>query len=160
MAVTVTSQTSTPGNARASDGAIEVVETFVLSNGRTIRSGYLADKATDQAAHLAAAATQLLADLSSNEVSDNISAVLSLGSLATPAFVYSIVADNVVALRAAYAVATQLQAVMIGDFLSTLTNLQLQNAFGLTAGQVTTLRTNKLTPAATIAANIRAAAGQ
>jgi len=35
----------------------------------------------------------------------------------------------------------------------------LQTLFGLTAGQVTTLRNQKLTPAASAAATIRAATG-
>jgi hypothetical protein len=49
---------------------------------------------------------------------------------------------------------------MIGDFLSSLTDGQLQTIFSMTAGQVTTLRSTKLTPAATAAATIRAATGQ
>jgi hypothetical protein len=48
---------------------------------------------------------------------------------------------------------------MIGDFLSTLTNAQLQTLFSMTSGQVTTLRSSKLTPAASAAATIRAATG-
>lgn len=94
------------------------------------------------------------------EIASNISSVETIGSLATPTFQYSTVAANVAALRAAYAVATQLQAVMMGDYLNSLTDAQLEAAFGLTATQVTTLRTNKLGPAATLAASIRASAGQ
>ena len=48
---------------------------------------------------------------------------------------------------------------MIGDFLASLTDTQLRNAFSMTAGQVTTLRTNKLTPATNAATTIRATTG-
>jgi len=121
---------------------------------------YLADAALDHNAALAAYAVILAANLAAAEIASNIAAVTTIGSLASPTFVYSIVADNVAALRAAYLIATQAQAIMIGDFLSSLTNVQLENAFGLTLPQVTTLRTNKLTPAATAATTIRAAVGQ
>ena len=57
--------------------------------------------------------------------------------------------------------ATQLQAVLIGDLRADLTRRPAGGrAFSLAAGQVATLRTNKLTPAATLAASIRASAGQ
>ncbi len=94
------------------------------------------------------------------EIERNIADVTANGSLATPVLVLSTAAANFAALRTAYQTATKVEAIMIGDFLSTLTDAQLQNAFSLTAGQVTTLRTNKLTPAASAAATIRAAAGQ
>ena len=58
-----------------------------------------------------------------------------------------------------YRVATQTQAVMIGDYLAARTDAQLQVAFGLTAAQVTALRSSKLTPAATAAATVRATTG-
>jgi hypothetical protein len=121
---------------------------------------YLAAAGFDTAAALAAYATQCWADIQASEISQNISQVTTLGSLATTTLVYTTAAANFAALRVAYQTATQDQAIMIGDFLSSLTNGQLQTAFGMTAGQVTTLRTNKLTPAATLAASIRASVGQ
>ena len=54
---------------------------------------------------------------------------------------------------------TQTQAVMSADYLATLTNAQLMAAFGLTLTQVQTLRTNKLTPAVSLAASIRSSTG-
>ena len=121
---------------------------------------YAALTGADLTAAMNAHAVDLGANLDLDEVRLNILGVTSIGSLFSPTFVYSTVVENVSALRLAYSTASQLQAVMIGDYLSALTNVQLQNAFGLTAGQVTTLRTNKLTPAANLAASIRATVGQ
>jgi hypothetical protein len=109
---------------------------------------------------LNAMVAQRLADRSQAEIARNIFDVVSRGSLATPRLKASTAAQNFAALRIEYQTASQLTAIMIGDFLSTLTDAQLQTAFGISAGQVTTLRTNKLTPAASAAATIRAAAGQ
>ncbi len=93
------------------------------------------------------------------EIERNIQDVTTNGSLATPVLILSTAAANFAALRTAYLTATKVEAIMMGDFLSTLTDGQLQTAFGLTAGQVTTLRTNKLTPAASAASTIRATTG-
>lgn len=120
---------------------------------------YLAPAGSDTAAALTAYATQLGLDITAAEIANNIFQVVTFGSLATVSLVYSTVAANLAALRAAYLSALQIQAIMIGDYLSARTDVQLQNAFGLTAGQVTTLRTNKLTPAANAATTIRAASG-
>lgn len=109
---------------------------------------------------IAAHATDLGINLELAEVALNIQGVSTLGSDFTPTFIYSTVVENVAALRLAYANATKLQAVMIGDFLSGQPDIRLQNAFGLSPAQVTTLRTNKLTPAANTAALIRASLGQ
>lgn len=122
--------------------------------------GYLAAADADLNAALAQHANDLGNNLDQAEVSDNINQVLTLGSLASPSLRYSTAAENFSALREAYRNSTQTQAVMIGDFLNTLTSQQIQNAFGLTAGQVTTLKTNKLAPAAALAASIRSSAGQ
>lgn len=121
---------------------------------------YLGAANTDAAAVMAARVSVLDAALIADEIVRNVTQVMTLGSLAVYTFLHSTVAQNAAALRAAYLIATQLQAIMIGDALSILTNVQLQTAFGLTAGQVTTLRTNKLTPAAALAADIRASVGQ
>lgn len=93
------------------------------------------------------------------EIDRNLQQIKSLGSLAAVTLVASTAAQNASALRAAYATASKLEAIMIGDYLSTLTDTQLQNAFGLTPTQVTNLRTNKLTPAASTASTIRSAVG-
>lgn len=142
------------------DGRRWIVAQFTDQAGQVYTQTYLApDAQFDIAARLAADATAIGLQLAAGEIAANISAVTTLGSLATPTFVYSAVAANVAALRAAYQTATQVQAIMMGDFLSSLTSGQLQTAFGLTALQVTTLRTNFLTPAANAAATIRAAVG-
>lgn len=159
MSVTVISS-QTIINGIQKDGRRYVQEIFNLSNGRIEQVVYLSDAGFDTGLHLADDATQLIADLTASEINDNINQVTTLGSLAAPNLVFSAAPANFAALRIFYAAATQIQAVMVGDFLNTLTNGQLQTAFGITAGQVTTLRTNKLTPAANIADSIRASAGQ
>lgn len=126
---------------------------------RYIRA-YLTTAVADASAALAAYATQLALDIVAAEIAMNIAGVMVNGSLATISLVYSTAAQNRTAGRAAYLNAARVEAIMIGDFLSSLTDAQLQTIFSMTAGQVTTLRTNKLTPAATSASAIRAAAGQ
>ena len=113
----------------------------------------------DILAALAARAVTLAADLAKAEVLENIAAVQASGSLAAPTFIHSTVTQNASALRTAYQTATRIEAVMTGYYLASLTDGQLRTAFGMTAAQVTTLRTNKLTPAANLATSIRAATG-
>lgn len=98
--------------------------------------------------------------LRATEIITNIAAILADGQLATTSLNYSTAAENFAALRFAYQTATRTEAIFIGDFLSSLTNNQLATAFGITLAQVTTLRTNKLTPAAAAATTIRASTGQ
>lgn len=159
MVATITSSTVT-GDSPQIDGRRRVHELHVDSLGVQYPISYLAAQATDAQAQLAPRATSILSSLSLSEVATNIAAIVSDGSLAVPTFAYSTVAANVAALRLAYVASTRTQAIMIGDYLASLTDVQLQNAFGLTALQVTTLRTNKLTPAAANAATIRASVGQ
>ena len=109
---------------------------------------------------LAAHAVALEISLRSSEILGNMDSIVLLGADATVTRNYSNVAQNVAALRERYRSSTRIEAVMIGGYLSALTDGQLQTTFGLTAGQVTTLRTIKLTPAAAQAAAIRAAAGE
>lgn len=112
------------------------------------------------ATYIAAVAAAFPTLLANAEIASNVSDVTTNGSLATPSLKFSVAADNFSALRVAYATATQIQAVMIGDFLNTLTNAQLAAAFNITTTQAQTLRTNKLQPAATLATSIRASIGQ
>lgn len=121
---------------------------------------YLAQAADDLNAALAAYALILADNIKAAEIASNVAAVTANGSLATISLVYSTAAENRVAGRAAYLAPTRTDAIMIGDFLSSLTDGQLQTIFSMTAGQVTTLRANKLTPATALAASIRSAAGQ
>lgn len=142
------------------DGRTWVFETHVDLVGIAHAVTYLAAQGANVAANLAAHATSLGADLQSAEIAANVASVEAVGSLASPTFVYSTAAQNIAALRAAYALATQTQVIMIGDFLNTLTVAQLENIFGMTAQQVAALQANKLQPAASLAASIRASAGQ
>ena len=142
------------------DGRKWVRETHTDNIGLKWERNYLAGALDDLNAALAAYAVILAANITAQEIASNLSAVLANGSLAVPTFVYSTQSANLTALRAAYTTATRNDAIMIGDFLSSLTDGQLQTIFSMSAGQVTTLRSNKLTPAATLAASIRSATGQ
>lgn len=150
----------------------ETVETSLQADGRryvrehhTDHLGvvhprtWLAGAADNLAAALATYATNLAEALKQQEIAANIASVLSDGSLAVTTFQHSTAAENRSALWAAYLTATRVEAIFIGDFLNSLTNTQLQTLFGMTNTQVNTLRTNKLQPAATAAASIRAATG-
>jgi hypothetical protein len=149
----------TASDSPQKDGRRWIEDHFTDQTGKVYMQMILVAADFDAAADLPTRAANLDASLAASEIASNIDDVLTNGSLATPTLIYSTAAQNFAALRALYSSATQLQAIMAGDFLSTLTNGQLQTAFGLTAGQVTTLRTNKLTPAANAAATIRATTG-
>lgn len=141
------------------DGRTWVIEIHTDQLGLQYTRTYLAG-ANDLNATLAAYAVVLAANIVAGEIANNVADVVMNGSFASPTFVYSTQGANLAALRLDYQTATQVEAIMVGDFLSSLTNGQLQSIFSMTAGQVTTLRANKLTPAATLADSIRAAAGQ
>ncbi len=141
------------------DGRRWITERHTDSNTVQYLRTYLAQANDDTNAALAAYAIALESTLEQAEIASNIMDVATNGSLATPVLRFTTAAQNFAALRAVYQFATQVLAIMVGDFLSTLTNGQLQTAFNLTSGQVATLRTNKLTPAASTAATIRAASG-
>lgn len=159
MPVTVvSSQTNSLGEQR--DGRNITQEKFILSDGQNLESVFVSPVGFDAASHLTVAGTLLLASLTQAEIDANVAQVMAVGSLANPTLSFSTASANFDALRAAYANAVRVEAVMIGDFLGTLTDANLRNAFGMTQNQVNNLRINKLTPAASFAASIRAAVGQ
>lgn len=142
------------------DGRRWVLESHLDQLGIEYTRNYLAGALDDLNAALANYAAQLLDNIRDTEIGRNIDRITTDGSVADTSTVYSTAAQNFAALREVYRAATRTQAVMIADFLVTLTDIQLQTAFGMTQAQVTTLRTNKLTPAASLATSIRASAGQ
>lgn len=121
---------------------------------------YLAGAADNLTTALAAYALVLVANSNLEEIAKNVATITVDGSLASPTLVYSTLAENRTVLREVYRNATRTEAIMIGDFLNTLTDNQLATVFGITTGQAATLRTNKLAPAASLATSIRAAVGQ
>jgi hypothetical protein len=141
------------------DGRRYVVERHVDHLGVEHLRTWLAGAADNLAAALSAYAAILLDILRDREIGSNIADILTNGSVATVTLQHSTAAQNRTALRDAYRTATRTEAVMIGDYLNTLTNNQLATAFNITTGEAATLRTNKLEPAATIASGIRAATG-
>lgn len=142
------------------DGRRWIRERHTDQVGQRYEFPWMAAAAQDATAVMNARVASINAGLITNEVARNVSDVLANGSLASPALTYSTAAQSYAGLRAAYLNATRVDAVMIGDFLSSLTSGQLQTAFSMTSGQVTTLRTNKLTPAAALASSIRTSTGQ
>ena len=141
-------------------GRVDVRESHIDHLGIEHTRYYLADAGFDTASALTAYAVQLVENLKQGEIAQNIAQVQTNGSLAVITTDYSTNAKNLAALRLAYQSATDRQAIMICDFLSSLTDNQLQNIFNKTALQVTTMRTNRLTPASNMAASLRIAVGE
>jgi hypothetical protein len=142
------------------DGRRYVIDRFVDHLGGEHFRTWLAGAADDLDAARAVYAAALLGALKAAEIQKDIAAILADGSLAVGVTTNHItVAEARAALRGAYRSATRVEAIMLGDYLSSLSNAQLQTLFAMTAGEVTTLRANKLTPAASAAATIRATTG-
>lgn len=141
------------------DGRRWVRERHVDHLTRAHPRTYLAAAALDLDASLAAHAPLLAADLAEAEIAANLGRVIALGSEATISMVHATGAQARAAIRAAYRDATRHEAIMLGDFLAGQSDAVLQSLFGLSAGQVTSLRTNRLTPAVSAAAAIRLATG-
>jgi hypothetical protein len=156
--VTITSSETVSVSVQA-DGRRYVLEYHTDHLGVVHPRTWLAGAADNLAAALAAFATNLVEALRQREIDANIASVMLNGSTAVTTFQHSTIAENRTALRAAYLTATRVEAIMIGDFLASQTNATLQTLFGMTNTQVNNLRTNKLTPAASAAATIRAATG-
>lgn len=141
------------------DGRRWVREHHTDHTGAITPHTYLAGAADDINAAMAAYAALLVGMLREAEIARNIVAILADGRNAVTTTVHSTAAENFAELRARYLTMTRVEAIFAGDFLGSLTNAQLQTAFGMTSGQVTTLRTNKLTPAQSAATTIRATTG-
>lgn len=136
---------------------VEEVHTDHLGLRHVFR--WLAAVGIDANAVMLARVARILEELEAREIAANITSVIANGSEASTSTDYSTAAANFAALRGAYQTSTRVEAIMIGDFLSSLSDAALRIAFGMTQAQVTTLRTNKLTPAANLAASIRAQTG-
>ena len=146
-------------DAPQSDGRRWITERHVDQLGIEHLVHYMAAAATNTAPIMAARAIQIGADLAAAEVAANVAAVILAGKFAVITLNYSTAAQGFAALRAAFPSMTKTNVVFTGEFLSTLTSGQLQIAFGMTAGQVTTLQANYLTPLAALAASIWASVG-
>lgn len=141
------------------DGRTWVREVHTDHLGLEYVYSYLAVDGTDTNAVMNARVATIDGYLTRTEIRTNVDAVSRYGSLAAPTLDYSTATANASALREAYKTMIQAEAVMSGDYLNTLTNAQIANAFGITTGQAATLRTNKLQPAAALAAALRAETG-
>lgn len=141
------------------DGRKWVTEVHTDHVGVKYSRMYLAAGADDMQAALTTYAGQLVTSLRDAELAQNVEAMRANGRNAVVMVVHSTAAENHIAARNAYLSATRMDAVMLGDYLASLTDTQLRAAFNMTAAQVTTLRTSKLTPAATTATTLRAVTG-
>lgn len=142
------------------DGRAAIRELHTDSLGATYTFDYMWDNSISQSTHLFNNAQTIVPTVAQSEIASNVAQVTALGSLAHPVTIYSTAAQNVAVLPAVYALATQTQAIMLGDYFNSLSDTVLQNVLTLTAQQVTTLRTNYLAPSAITAASIRLAVGQ
>ena len=122
---------------------------------------WLADADADLPAALSAYAAALPEMLKQAEIQKNIDLAKTQGSLAKPYItaVHMTVQEGGAALRAYYKTAVEGEAILIGDYLNTVTDQQLMNAFQINATQAANLRANKLVPAASKAAAVRAETG-
>ena len=102
---------------------------------------------------------EIATDLTNNEIAKNMAnALLQIG----PTNDYSTPAQNIAALQAWWATATGWPAAQMGNFINSLnlSDVSLENVFGVSAGaQLTALKNRLTTCAATYAAGM-ASAGQ
>lgn len=141
------------------DGRRWVRERHVDHMGVILTFDWLAPVGADITTAVSDRAALLPPQATAAEVEKDVGEITRLGSLATVTTNYALLGQVRAALRLAYKTAVGSDAAMLGDFLASLTDAQLQTLFAMTAGQVTTLRTNRLTPATNAAAAIRAATG-
>ena len=141
------------------DGRRWIRELHTDHLGKVWERTYLVDALFDAVSALSAYAVQLAASIKQAEIDRNVREIVTYGSLAQTILNWSTVNENFAALREYYRTATQVEAIMAGDFLSARTDTQLKSLFGYTQVQADNLRTNKLTPAAQAAASIRSASG-
>lgn len=137
-----------------------VTETHRDDFGVVVAAEYLADATIDYAAVMNARAVSIAAAKVAQEIDRNIAAIRSQGRNAVLTLKYSVRADNISALREVWRDANREESVMIGDYFASLADAQLRSIFGKTQIQVETMRSNRLTPAANTAANIKTAAGE
>lgn len=154
----INSSTFTEGLAQK-DGRRQITETHVDHLGFRHVFTWFAANGVDPTPVMTGRVAGLLNQLRDAEIDKNVAAIKFDGSLAVYTLDYSTVDENFAALRLAYQDASRVEAIMMGDFLSARTDAQLRNLFGYTQTQVNNLRTNKLTPAASAAATIRATTG-
>ena len=118
------------------DGRTYCREQHTDNIGRVHVREYLSAVGADNAAILAAFAITLATILQLREQQNN----LNQSSIAQWTFDYNTVAQMGTALRAAYLIATGIRAAQLAIFVTQATNLQIQNAFGVTSAQATNIQ--------------------
>lgn len=159
MAVPTIISSIVQSNNPQADGRSTIRELHTDSLGVQYTFDYMWDNSISQTTHLFNNAQSIIPTLAQAEVLSNVAQVTTFGSLAHPVTIYSTSAQNVAVLPAIYAASNQTQAIMLGDYLNSLSDTVLENVFSWTAQQVATLRTNFLAPAAAQATAIRTTAG-
>ena len=105
-----------------------------MADGRLRAAHFTAQPENIQAACDAFEA-QLLAGDTAQEIAANIAAVATLGATAAVTFVSSTVPQNVAALRVAFLLMKSEQVCRTAEFLLTLTDTQIKNAFSMNQTQ-------------------------
>ncbi len=155
----IVSSTYTTGSVQT-DSRYWVEETHVDNAGVVYLYQYLTPAGSSPAGVMVSRAASLASSIKNAEIIGNVRIVSMSGAAAVLNTLYSTPAQLWALLRRTYSGASRGDAVMIADYFGTLTDAQLQAIFSMTAEQITTLRSDKLTPAASLAASIRANAGQ
>jgi len=146
-------------DTRKNGGPGTIVAEHEFDDGQIWPAVFQVADGEDASARLAAMIPQRETSRAEHEIRRNVSSISALGRAATVSLRYSTAAANFAELREAFRQASEKEAIMIGDFLGSLTNAQLMAAFGMTNAQVNNLRSSKLDQAATIAASIRSSSG-
>lgn len=124
-------------------GRKQVHEVHTDIIGLTHTVDYLADAGLDADglnANMAVNAASLSQALHDAEINANLSAIMSQGPQAVPTNVYSSVADNVAAAKAAFPSMDVASAMMFAAFLAAKSDAVLEQVYALTATQVANLR--------------------
>ena len=147
-------------DSRQKDGRRWIYEIHTDQIGAQWYNSYLCEANFNAVAQLPLDAAQLWSNIQSNEIAKDLANIEANGSLATVTTVYVTLAQVITAARAAFATATALQVINLGDWFNTLSFVQLQTAFNFpNVTAYTNFKASWFTPNATIASNIRTSVG-
>lgn len=122
------------------DGRHQVHEIHTDLAGQAHTLDYLAASDEDLSAALAVHAQVLGDQLRDREIAANRMAISRAGRAATVTNVYSSVAENVAAAKAAFPAMSIGDSLMMADFMTAQSDVVLEQLYGLTAQQVADLR--------------------
>ena len=142
------------------DNRIAVHEIHTDTVGVQWSREYLALQNEDLNANLAGYAAVLNVQIPNFEINNNITAIEALGMSAVISLLYTTKSQTIQTVRNIYAIAAALQAVAMGDWLSTCTFAELQAAFNFpNVAAYNAFKSAYLTPQSNTASSIRSATG-